>query len=621
MLKQLFELLKVENKSLRKNVRPRYRPSLEPLEDRLSPAVFTWQPGNGGERSWSNANSWRDEMNNPGVPLAQDTAQFLPAQNPEISIATIDPNYPGVVGSIIMTASFNGYIKFARSLTVNHAINQTGARIGDPQDNGNLTLADGARYTFVAGTLSGRAEDKLIVSAGAFLSLTGGGQKLITGRGIDNQGTAYWDGSGNIVGAREAVFRTFAGAGFERVEGSADMVLEAEGASARLVIDSGGCFCVENSAVKVDWMYQSAGDTHVHGTLTLQGGMSLGGTVTLVNLQSAAHLNPNPITTHVLANGLHITGPGRAFIETNPVEIGGQVTVTAELVLGATLEGLAGANLKIGNGGVLSWVGTLQNVAQTNILPGGKINTGVGARLDGGAIYNDGLMVAGSSIDFRNGAIFFNKLNGVVQIPQDGTVWDFSQGAVPKFINEGTVWKNNWSLPEGHRILLDFENRGLLKIEWGKLIFHRKLLQTSGETLLLGMELEVFENDFEIQAGTLRGEGEVIVRELINRGSIIVGLDGTGTINVQGNYTQVASGTLSIAINTPPEFGQLNVTGLAKLGGTLQVSLLFVPQVGDVFTIMTWGSLDPLANRFASHQLSQGLFETYGETSLTVTYA
>jgi outer membrane autotransporter protein len=71
-------------------------------------------------------------------------------------------------------------------------------------------------------------------------------------------------------------------------------------------------------------------------------------------------------------------------------------------------------------------------------------------------------------------------------------------------------------------------------------------------------------------------------------------------INVKGNYTQIAGGTLQLQVAgaNPGQYDTLNVGGNAALGGTLQlVSLGFQPKVGNQLTLVTTGG--KVSGRFA----------------------
>ena len=113
-----------------------------------------------------------------------------------------------------------------------------------------------------------------------------------------------------------------------------------------------------------------------------------------------------------------------------------------------------------------------------------------------------------------------------------------------------------------------------------------------GEIILRGGEYII--DTFTVASGeTFSGTG-TLQTDLTNSGTVSPG-NSPGTITVSGGYTQESSGTLAIELGgtTPDtEHDQLVVTGAATLGGTLDVTLIndFSPELGDSFTIMTYGS-------------------------------
>ena len=76
---------------------------------------------------------------------------------------------------------------------------------------------------------------------------------------------------------------------------------------------------------------------------------------------------------------------------------------------------------------------------------------------------------------------------------------------------------------------------------------------------------------------------------VVNAALIVPG-DPFGTLIVQGNYTQTATGVLLIQIAGTSQHGQLAITGSATLAGTLEVSLLgnYIPVAGTNFQILTF---------------------------------
>ena len=68
----------------------------------------------------------------------------------------------------------------------------------------------------------------------------------------------------------------------------------------------------------------------------------------------------------------------------------------------------------------------------------------------------------------------------------------------------------------------------------------------------------------------LAGTG-VIDADVSNQGSVNPGTPGPGSLTINGNYTQGPSGQLTIEVESPQDFDQLNVNGTASLAGTLAV--------------------------------------------------
>src|SRR5271165_4377070 len=106
--------------------------------------------------------------------------------------------------------------------------------------------------------------------------------------------------------------------------------------------------------------------------------------------------------------------------------------------------------------------------------------------------------------------------------------------------------------------------------------------------------------------GTVLNSGTLVVNnaQALGLGDVVV----TGgvlradpqAINVKGNYTQNAGGTLQLQVAgaNPGQYDSLNVGGNAALGGTLQlISLGFLPKVGNQLTLVSTGGV--VSGRFA----------------------
>jgi hypothetical protein len=66
------------------------------------------------------------------------------------------------------------------------------------------------------------------------------------------------------------------------------------------------------------------------------------------------------------------------------------------------------------------------------------------------------------------------------------------------------------------------------------------------------------------------------------------------TLNITGNFTQTAAGSITLQIGgtATNQFGHVTVSGTATLTGTLNIVLVggFVPTSGETFQVMTWSS-------------------------------
>ena len=99
-------------------------------------------------------------------------------------------------------------------------------------------------------------------------------------------------------------------------------------------------------------------------------------------------------------------------------------------------------------------------------------------------------------------------------------------------------------------------------------------------------------SDVTVWHGGLLGGGGTIFGNVTNQGVVSPG-NSPGTLTINGNYTQTATGTLLMQLASPTVYDKLVVTGTATLGGTLQVSLLngYTPKKGETFTYLTAGHI------------------------------
>jgi hypothetical protein len=117
-------------------------------------------------------------------------------------------------------------------------------------------------------------------------------------------------------------------------------------------------------------------------------------------------------------------------------------------------------------------------------------------------------------------------------------------------------------------------------------------VQNAGRTMVNGVLAA--SGQTQILGGTLGGIGTV--SGVSNSGGEVMPGTSAGRLTMAGDFAQSNGGTLVIEIGgtaAGTEHDQLAVTGDARLGGELRVSLIdgFAPEVGDQFTVLTAGGM------------------------------
>ena len=158
-----------------------------------------------------------------------------------------------------------------------------------------------------------------------------------------------------------------------------------------------------------------------------------------------------------------------------------------------------------------------------------------------------------------------------------------------RFINGGTL-----TVAAGRRsatvTLLAFLNHGTVKLASGRLVVDvLSYTQKSGVTNLAGGSLSS-PMPVLIKGGTLTGHGTVTAA-VVNGGTVNPSTTG-GILTIKGSYQQTKSGTFATVLTgTTPgrKFGQLVVTGAAKLAGTIEVTTRhFTPKKKQSFQVLRY---------------------------------
>ncbi|MBL8115611.1 MAG: IPT/TIG domain-containing protein [Acidobacteria bacterium] len=129
----------------------------------------------------------------------------------------------------------------------------------------------------------------------------------------------------------------------------------------------------------------------------------------------------------------------------------------------------------------------------------------------------------------------------------------------------------------------------LVKAQTGALRFTNSFTVTGGAVELAGGSIEA-QLGLDLQGGRLSGTG-TFTGNVTSAGLVSPGAS-PGILNLSGAFTQTAAGTLRVELASVSSYDQLSVSGLATLGGTLEIVPLggFLPPVPSTYPFLTHGS-------------------------------
>ncbi len=268
-------------------------------------------------------------------------------------------------------------------------------------------------------------------------------------------------------------------------------------------------------------------------------------------------------------------------------------------------------------GGTFKGTGTTM-IASTATFP---ISTGT-HYLDGHDLVNQTTANWNAgTIALTNDATFTNDTSSIFNANATTTM-SIGTGTANAFINNGLFTKKTDGTTT--TINTNFTNNNEVEVMAGELVFGGNLTSESGTTIDLGDgTLEPGETLTLSSGAELVGSG-TLSSNLVNGGTVSPG-SSPGIITVDGIYTQEAGGVLEIELGgdvARTGYDQLQVTGVATLAGTLDVSLYdgFVPSNGDQFLILDAASLSGTFTTINLPTLTNGLvWETeYTETGFSI---
>ncbi|AFY39930.1 RHS repeat-associated core domain protein [[Leptolyngbya] sp. PCC 7376] len=316
------------------------------------------------------------------------------------------------------------------------------------------------------------------------------------------------------------------------------------------------------------------------GTAAIQAQLNNSG---IIDIQSGI-LNPTFGVT--LNNGSQITGDGKVLVNANTLTLDGIISSSG------TLEFSGGSLIGDAELDNLTWTGGTYNSTGLKLIEGGTLKaTGGNKNFDGGILETQGTTIWDSGeIQAWNGATWNNTSTAVFDIQGDLYLEHyFDSGAVPVINNAGTLRK---SAGNGTATIeAQVNNIGGVDVQSGTLSLLGGFTQSAGITRLAGGSLSA-SSPLDIQGGSLEGFG-LLNASISSSGEINPGV-GIGTLNLVGNYTQSATGTINFEIGgrEVTAVDRLNIDGNANFDGTLNISFIdgFNPLLGETFTVATFDS-------------------------------
>jgi hypothetical protein len=642
----------------------------ENLEGRkMLAAAIAWD-GGGGDFNWHNAANWDVDV----VPTTGDAVTINVADGVTIH------NASGSIGSLSSNAEISteaGTLDIAGASNIKALWLNGGSLSG----SGDVTVSGLVHWT--TGTISGSG----VLNANGEMLIEGGTQfapKFLDGRTVNNAGSAIWQ-DGYLIAYNGAVLNNLETGTFE-IQSGYDLLYGFSswgGQGALATFNNAGTFIKtgDSAPVPYDFSPGTTLDLNFLNTGTVNNNV---GTLQFEHLGAEqcfvttgdfvgaagtniiliyANLGPTVdiqgarvgMADSTMAGTYSASGISR-FVN---VEFTGTPTLIVDLQAGGLVDFSTGSPVNVqsvdfGSGGThegdptkltgtsdLNVSGLVHWTAGT-ISGSGVLNANGGMLIEGGTVFApkflDGKTVnnAGSAIwkdgylIAYNGAVFNNLPTGTFEIQSGyellyGSGGWGGQGAMATFNNAGTFIKTGDTAPvptdfsPGTMLDLHFHNTGTVNANSNTLIM-ASYRQTAGATLLNGGLLAAPLVD--IQAGSLNGSGAVYYA-LENSGTLIPG-DSAGLIEINGDFTQLASGALNIDIGgaTPgSQFDQLGVHGAVVLSGELNVSLMndFVPVANLPITIIRNDGSNSVVGTF--NGLSEGAILVVGNSRFVVSYA
>jgi T5SS/PEP-CTERM-associated repeat protein len=505
-----------------------------------------------------------------------------------------------------------GYVTMSGTNTIWHV--QTGGMVVGADTNGYLTINTGAGLSlaggaFAVGFLSGSSGTLVLDGEGSFISVKN--SPLSIGYESGSQGSAQIQvGSAMSVGSDFYVGD--GGVGNLQLTKSANIY----------VTGSSTQFGIGHQTGSTGFVGISAG-----GNLLVEGHTTIGdaGNGTL-QVSDDGQITTSGTTVGNSSGTMgqaSVFGFGSLWNDTNDFVVAAAAGGSGTVTVGSQGSLQTHGNCYIGGSGNASvtiesgatW-DIQANPYQSFVVGRNQGSTGVITVRDSGSFFGmTGLAIVGlsgkGSVVLTNGA---TGLSGILELGVAPT----SGGAL---IIDGSTWTslNNvfvGGLPNAQPAgtgNIYVQNSGTMRL--GPLLY----LSPSGVvTLDPTAQIAVGPGLFGL-LGTLRvtsggmlfGKGRVQGQVVVAAGGVILPGDSPGILTIDGNFQEEAGGEMDIVIGgdtAGSNFSQLNITGTATLGGTLNVVLTngFVPAPGQTFSILNAAGVSGTFSRVNGASISYG---------------
>ncbi|HEV8060442.1 MAG TPA: CARDB domain-containing protein, partial [Gemmataceae bacterium] len=571
----------------------------------------------------------------------------------------------GVLNGVTLAGTINLFeafpkISIVNGLTLSNGLVELANQAALTFSGGTQTLGGTGVVEFAdsSGTFMNATESMLTVAAGITLeALPGSGSTAAVGTVTASSSTIAFDGTVSATGSDSTIeLNVYNNSGawtnngaIEALNGGS-VVLAGSFTNAGTIVGPAGFIYLDGT---LDNSGQTLALTNSTGSWYMRFGTILGGTVSTSGGAALIATNdPSTLNGVTLAGTLDLTSSNFTHatvsitngltLDQGLVELSnssvlnfsgtqtlggtGTVTLTNEVVNpnvqygfmvpsagdmltvapGVTIQGNSGTVGSSG-GGLITNQGTMEADGGGTLTVQGYTNF-AGGTLTGGAweaVGNSTLRLVGANITTNAATILLDGASSNIYSGSSGTT-----NALAGFVTNAATGSFTIQNAANFGSSGAFTNAGTLTINNGSTFSPGGAgvyTQTSGTTILDAGTLGTSGNQINIQGGTLSGPG-TINGNLINAGEVDLG-SSPGTLTVTGSYSQTSVGTLALEVGGATAgslFDQINITGAAALGGTLNVSLIngYAPGLEETYDVLNFASSSGSFATFNSPQIN-----------------